>query len=433
MQPGLLRTIRAFVLPGGLIFFAAVGFLRPAGLPLWCQQPVAAFPFFVLGFGLMFGWYFSSTRMIVSLVCVALADRALALFPLSENDPGAISHIVFAASTFLLPMNFMAVSILREEAIGTSRGALRMVPILIQPLLVLWLCYPEQRDLAAVLTMPYFPWVSTSWTRIPQAALLAFLVAGTMHVTRFALCRDPMDGGATWALAAVFLAYHGNQFGWSPTNFFSTAGLILFVTLVQSSYQRTYRDDLTGIAGRVAYEEATVQIGKQCAIAVLAVDQLKCYAGTHGKTVVEQILKLVAPKVQAACQGGQVFRVSGEELTLLFHNQSAMEALVVLDTVRKVVSSTSLFLRGRDRVWEDSRGTKSPGTKDRRLPITVSIGVADKSSADASLSLVIKSAYRALYEVRSAGGNGAKRGALTNEPVRRSYGNGGRIIASGEY
>jgi GGDEF domain-containing protein len=104
-----------------------------------------------------------------------------------------------------------------------------------------------------------------------------------------------------------------------------------------------------------------------------------------------------------------------------------------LDNVRKVVSSTSLFLRGRDRVWEDSRGTKSPGTKDRRLPITVSIGVADKSSADASLSLVIKSAYRALYEVRSAGGNGAKRGTLTNEPVRRPYGNGGRIITSGEY
>ena len=433
MQPSLPRAILAFLLPGGLIFFAAIGFLRPQGLPLWCQQPVAALPYFVLGFGLIFGWYFSSTRMILSLLSLALADRALVFFPLSGNDPSSISHAVFSASSFLLPINFLAFSILKEEAIGTLRGITRLIPILIQPVLVLWLCYPEQQDFAAALQLPYLPWVSTNWTPIPQATLLAFLIAGAMHVARFALRGDPMDGGATWALAAAFLAYHGIQFGWQPTNFFSTAGLILFVTLVQASYRRTYRDDLTGIAGRVAYEEATAQIGKQYTIAVLAIDQLKSYAGIHGKTVVEQILKIVAPKVQAACQGGRVFRVSGEELTLLFNNQSAMEALVVLDNVRKVISSTALFLRGRDRVWENSRGTKSPGAKDRELPVTVSIGVAEKSSEEASLSMVIKSAYRALYEAKSSGGNAAKRGTVTADPVRRSYGNSGRTISSGGY
>ena len=424
MRQGLVSTILAFLLPGGLIFFLALGFLRPHGLPLWCQQPVAALPYFVLGFGLIFGWYFSSTRMILSLISLALADVALILFPVSGNEP------FFSASAFLVPINFLAFSILKERAIGTVRGAIRIIPILLQPILVMWLCKPEHQDLAVMLTMPYLPWLSTSWTPIPQAALLAFLVALIMHLVRFAIGRDPMDGGATWALAAVFLAYHESQFGWQPTNFLSTAGLILFVTLVQSSYQRTYRDDLTGIAGRLAYEEATAQIGKQCAIAVLAIDQLKSYAGTHGKPVVEQILKLVAPKVQAACQGGRVFRVSGEELTLLFSHQSALEALAILDNVRKVIASTTLFLRGRDRVWEDSRGLKSPGSKDRELPITISIGVAEKSSEEASLSLVIKSAYRALYEAKTSGGNAVKRGSVTSEPVRRSYGSSGRVIAS---
>jgi diguanylate cyclase (GGDEF)-like protein len=433
MQQGLLKSVSTFLLPGGLIFFAAVGFLRPQGLPLWCQRPVAALPYFVLGFGLIFGWYFSSARMILSLVSLVLADRALILFPVIGNASTSTSHIVFAATAFLLPINFLAFSILKEVALGTIPGVMRIIPILIQPFLVVWLFNFEQQDLTIALQMPYFPRVSTTWTPIPQAALLAFLVAGIMHLARYALRRDPMDGGAMWALAAVFLAYHCTQFGWHPTNFFSAAGLILFVTLVQSSYQRTYRDDLTGIAGRVAYEEATAQLGKNFVIAVLAIDQLKSYAGTHGKTVVEQILKLVAPKVQSACQGGHVFRVSGEELTLLFHNQSSMEALVVLNNVRKVIESTSLFLRGRDRVWEDSRGTKSPGPKDRELPITVSIGVADKSAEEASLSLVIKSAYRALYEAKTGGGNVVKRGTVTIQPVRRNYGNSGRIIPSGEY
>jgi len=433
MHQGLFRAVLAFLLPGGLIFFAAIGFLRPQGLPPWCQQPVAALPYFVLGFSLFFGWYFSSTRMILSIVSLTLVDRALIQFPLTGNEPSPVNHIVFAACAFLLPLNFLAFSILKERALGTVRGAIRIIPILIQPIFVMWLCKPEQQDLAAMLTIPYFTWVSTSWTTIPQAALLAFLVAGIVHLARFTLGRDPIDGGATWALGAIFLAYHGSQFGWLPTNFFSTAGLILFVTLVQSSYQRTYRDDLTGIAGRLAYEEATAQLGKQYAIAILAIDQLKSYAGIHGKMVVEQILKFVAPKVQASCQGGRVFRISGEELTLLFNNQSAMEVLAVLDNVRKAISSTSLLVRGGDRVWENIRGTKPPGPKDRELPITVSIGVAEKSSEEASLSLVVKAAYRALYEAKSSGGNAAKRGTVPSEPVRRSYGNSNKIIASGGY
>src|SRR6185312_11995615 len=136
-------------------------------------------------------------------------------------------------------------------------------------------------------------------------------------------------------------------------------------------------DDLTGIPGRIAYEEATAQLGRHYALAVLAVDQLKAYAGAHGKPVIEQILKLVAPKVQAACRVGRVFRVSGEELTLLFPHQSALEALVELENIRKHLETTSLLLRDGQRIWEGSRGTS--GRTDQPLPITASIGVADTS------------------------------------------------------
>ena len=429
----LLKALPAFFVPGGLIFFAAIGFLRPQGLPAWLQQPIAALPYVVLTFGLIFGWYFSSTRVILSLVILSLADRALLIVPLAGGDASGLGPTIFSATAFLLPLNLLAFSILKEDAISTIRGAMRILAVLVQPFLVLWLCYPDHRDIAATLQLTYVPWLPTSWTPIPQTALLAFFVAGVMHLVRFALYRNPLDGGAAWALAAVFLAYHGQGFGWRPTNFFSAAGLILFVALLQSSYQQTYRDDLTGIPGRLAYEETTAQLGNQFTIAVLSVDQLKSYGNTHGKSVAEQVLKLVAPKVQSACQEGRVFRISGEELTLLFQNQSAMEALVSLDRVRKFLESSSLFLRGRDRVWEDTRETTSPGSKDRALPVTVSIGVADTSTERATLSAVIKSAYRALYEAKSAGGNVVKRGLALPEPVRRSRGSSGRIIANDEY
>ena len=428
----LAKAIITFVFPGGLLFMAALGFLRPQGLPMWCQGPVAALPYLAVTFGLIFGWYFASTRMLLSLLSLVFANQTLVIWP-PEQDPASVSRTILLATSLLLPLNFLAFSILKEEAIGTVRGALRLLLFLIQPFVVLWLCDPARQEIAMALQTAYRPEWSTRWTPVPEAALVVFLISGVMHLMRFALRRDPMDAGAAWALAAIFLAYHGTQFGWHPTNFFATAGLILFLSLLQASYQQTYRDELTGIPGRMAYDEATAQLGRKFAIAVLAVDQLKAYAGVHGKPVVEQVLKLVAPKVQASCQAGRVFRVSGEELTLLFYHLSALDALVELENIRKNIESTSLQLRDGRRVWENARAVTSPGRKDQALPITVSIGVADAEAEGATRGMVIKAAYRALYEAKAGGGNAVKRGTPGAEVFRRSYSPSAAVMSSGDY
>lgn len=271
------------------------------------------------------------------------------------------------------------------------------------------------------------------WTPIPQPALLVFALALALHVVRFTLHRDPLEGGAIWALCAIFVAYHAGRYGWQPSNFFMTAGLILFATLLQSFHQRTYRDELTGIPGRLAYEEAITQLGKRYSLAVIGIDQLTQYANVHGKSVSEQVLKLAAPRIQAACVDGQIFRTTGEEFTVLFSGKSATETLSTLDTIRKSAQTIGLFLRGKDRVWEKPGRSKEAGSRDRALPITLSIGVGETRDDSATLALVIKSAYRGLYEAKGIGGNVVKRGVETTAPARRSQSGTGRMVASGEY
>lgn len=427
------KPLLALLFPGGLVFLIAIAFLRPQGLPMWLQQPIAALPYIVLAFGLIFGWYFASSRTILSLLVLALADQALALFPIAVAGQASSNQTIVAVSAFLVPLNLLAFSIFKEDSLSTIRAVTRVVLVLIQPFLLLWLCLPEQSDLASSFTREYLPFRYTDWTPIPQPALFAFAMALVLHFVRFVLHRDPLEGGAIWALSAVFVAYHTTSYGWHPTNFFTAAGLILFVTLLQSFYQRTYRDELTGLPGRLAYEEAIGQLGRRFAVAIVGIDQLTQYANTHGKSVSEQILKLVAPRVQAACSDGQIFRTTGEELTLLFPGKSTTETVSMLETVRKAIDANSLFLRGRDRVWESRRGMKKAGSRDRELPVTLSIGVAEKLSDSATLSSAIKSAYQALYEAKGNGGNVVKRGATASVPVRRSHTESGRIVASGEY
>ena len=430
----LWKSFLAVLFPGGLVFLLAIGFLRPQGLPMWLQQPIAALPYIVLTFGLIFGWYFASSRMILSLLVLALADRALVLFPTTDAEQAVLSQTIVAVSAFLVPLNLLAFSILKEDSLSTFRGVMRIVIVLAQPFLLLWLCLPDQHDLASSFTREYIPSRYTDWTPIPQPALCAFATALLMHFVRFALHRDPLEGGAIWALFAVFVAYHTSRYGWQPTNFFMAAGLILFVTLLQSFYQRTYRDKLTGIPGRLAYDEAIGQLGKRFSVAVIGIDQLTQHANTHGKSVSEQILRLVAPRVQAACSSdGQIFRTTGEELTVLFPGKSATETLGTLETARKAIEDIDLFLRGRDRVWETQRGSKKAGSHDQALPITLSVGVGEKLSDNATLSLVIKSAYHALYEAKGIGGNVVKRGPVASAPPPRSHAGSGKIVASGEY
>jgi diguanylate cyclase (GGDEF)-like protein len=427
------KSILAVLFPGGLIFLIAIGFLRPQGLPIWLQQPIAALPYIVVTFGLVFGWYFASSRMILSLLVLALADRAMVLFPGTDAEQAALGQTIVAITAFLVPLNLLAFSIFKEDSLTTLRGLTRILLVLVQPFLLFWLCLPDQHDLASSFTREYVPSLYTEWTPIPQPALFAFATALLLHFIRFALRRDPLEGGAIWALIAIFVAYHTSRYGWQPTNFFMAGGLILFVTLFQSFYQQTYRDELTGIPGRLAYEEAIGQLGKRFSVAVISIDQLTQYANIHGKSVSQQILKLVAPRVHAACSGGQIFRTTGEELTVLFPGKSTTEAMSTLETVRKTTEAINLILRGPDRVWQKERVTQKTGSRDRTLPITLSIGVAEKVSDSAMLTLVIKSAYRALYEAKGAGGNVVKRGGAAIEPVRRSHAGSGRAVTSGEY
>lgn len=420
-------------IPGGLIVLLAVGFLRPLGLPSWLQPPIAALPYIVLTFGLVFGWYFTHIRMILSLLALTLADRVIALFPITGNSPDIINQTIFALTAFLLPLNLLGFSLFKEDSASMIARAMQLLALLCQPFLVLWLSKPEQEQIAAIFQLRYLDWLPPGWTAIPQAALIMWVSAWLLLLARDVIRRDPFDHGSTWAVAAAFVAFHGHGLGWQATSFFSTAGLILFVTLMQSSYQRTYRDELTGIGGPLAYEEATAHLGKQFSLAILSIDQLNSYTRSYGKSVFEQLLKSVAPIVQAACATGRVFRISGEELTLLFTNRSALDTLAALEQIRKTVEASAYVLRGQDRVREERGNSKKPGAQDRPLPLTVSIGVAGKSDEAATLSLVVKTAYRALYDAKAAGGNIVKRGTVVSEPPKRSRGYNGKIVTSGDY
>jgi diguanylate cyclase (GGDEF)-like protein len=421
-----------FFAPGGLVLLLAIGFLRPLGLPAWVQGPVSALPFIVLGFGIVFGWYLASSRLILSLLVLACLDRGIVLFSPTDSSSGAAGSILFAIATFLAPLNLLALSLVKEGGCSTWRGIARLLLVLSQPFLALWLCLPEQSNLAISFQHALLPLSTAGWTPIPQPALLAFGSAIFLLTIKFLLYHDPLDSGAVWALLTTCLAIHGLQYGWSPTNFFSAAGLTLFLSLVHASHQRTYRDELTGALGRPAFDETASRLGGKFVVAIVGVDQLKQYQNLYGKQVSEQVLQLVAPKILAAAGAGKVYRLAGDEFTVVFHHRTATDTLATLEQIRKAVEEMTLGLRNQTRVREGSR-TSRPNAKAIDLPISVSIGVTAAAGDTPSLTHVTKAAYRALYEAKGEGGNIVKRGSILPDSAKVPPAKTGRIVAYSEF
>jgi diguanylate cyclase (GGDEF)-like protein len=303
--------------------------------------------------------------------------------------------------------------------------------VLGQPFAVLWLALPDQDHLARALQFPLIPAPMLEGSMLAQPALLAFFGAAFLLGVRFVLNRSPMDAGALWALMASFTAFHGLRYGWAPTNFLSTAGLVLFIALVQASHQNTYRDALTGLLGKAAYEQAVSRLKGRYVFAIVGLDQLKQYGSQHGRPVSEQLLCLIAPKIQAAAGQGQVYRLTGEEFTLLFSRKGATEVLVILEGIRKTIEHCTMYGQG-SQVWEASRSHPA-GSGLTDLTLTVSIGLAESQTGQPSPDQVRKAAYRALYQAKGEGGNLVKRGALKTETDRPTPAAMGRIVAYNEF
>lgn len=403
-----LKWLSSFAVPGGLLLLAAVGFLRPHGLPAWTLPLVHAYAYVVLGAGLLLGWYFDRSRIVFATVVLAVADRALLQFSAGDAATEGVGRVVFNAVALLVPLNLLALSLI-ERGIVTLRGAVRLGLMLAQVFFVAWLCRPEQAEVAASLELAYVDPRWMGWTPIAQPALLAFGAAVVLQTIRFLSLRNVIESGFVWALAASFIGLHGTRLGWEPTNFFATAGLILAVALVEDSYNMTYYDELTGVRGRHAFNEALLTLGNRYVVAMADIDRFKQVNDLHGRDVGDQMLRMVATKIAEVSGGGKAFRYGGGAFAVLFPGKSVEETLPHLERLREAVEAGRFLLSGRGRLRLKQDQPSSEGrTLDKELSVTISLGAAPRNEKRAKPDLVIKAAERALLRAKRGGRNQVK-------------------------
>jgi diguanylate cyclase (GGDEF)-like protein len=406
----IVRVASAFVAPVVVLLLAEYLAPRLIGLPptlagLRTWGPMLTL---VLAGGLALA--FNRGRALFGIASLAVAFVAFKLQVQAGTGTFA-GRTVFGALCIFVPLNLAALVLLRERGIFSFYGLRRGGTIALQALVVAWIVAEQRTGTIEWLYQPLLADGFVPGSPIPQVALMLTL-AGVIAATLVAVTsRTAIDAAFAGALTAFALACHNVALPNHFAVYAAAAGAILGIGVLHDAFRLAFRDELTGLPSRRALNERMMALGHHYAIAMADVDHFKSFNDTWGHELGDQVLKLIAGKLEQVGGGGRAYRYGGEEFTILFPGKNLREAWPHLEAVRQGIAGYRLAIRGRDRPME--LGVDGPqrgiGNIVRTVSVTVSIGVAQRDERNTTPAEVLIAADRSLYRAKEKGRNRVSR------------------------
>ncbi len=317
------------------------------------------------------------------------------------------NYVLFSLLSLLLPLNFALIAWYKERGVLTWVGCARVVGVLLGYAVLFAL--KQSGELAYWL--PSLPTsmieMAFAQTFLSDAAAWAFGVSLLPVLLSLGLRKTHADAGilAAWGAALVMLVWFDQAM--ISSLFVSAALLALSVSVVQNSYNMAFIDELTGIPARRALRDKLATLGKQYTIAMMDIDHFKKFNDTYGHDVGDQVLRMVAAKINQVRGGGKAYRFGGEEFTVVFAGKEEHEAEPFLEEVRQTIANYPMRIRGDQRPKDNETGKqrRNESSESEIVTVTISIGAAHKQDIHANPDAVIKSADQALYQAKGAGRN----------------------------
>ena len=400
-----LRFLGSLLVPGGVLVLAAWAVQREEVVQSAASPYAAFFCFAALAVAVLLSMYYDQARLLCGAATVFLTVTTLGPWLTDSNR-------VKLAVVILLPVNLSLLAISRERGLMTVYGLLKLGIVASQPFILSWIARQNGLNWDAPL----------GWSggllegRLPAIAQLSFALGALLLLTLVFSRRTKVEQGLLWGLVSMYLGLNPFEIGpgGAPSDalFFyaGTAGLILLFAVLEHGYDIAFRDELTGLPGRRAFNNVMVQLGGTYAIAMCDVDHFKRFNDTYGHDVGDQVLKMVAAKLSQVGGGGKTFRYGGEEFLVIFRGRSAKQAEPFAESLRRSIAEKEFVVRSPDRPrrkpWRAKETAEAPAAP--KVNIYISIGIAERSKRHSTPELVLDAADAALYRAKEAGRNCVK-------------------------
>ncbi len=277
---------------------------------------------------------FNRGRALFATASLAAVFVAYRLAVLGGFDSFA-ARTVYASICILAPLNLLVLPLLRERGIFNLYGIRRGGAIALQVLLTAWVV---NEDIAAATEFAYialFQAAALPGSPIPQLGQMLLLVGVGLGGVMAIVKRSAVDAGMAGALASLGVACDSVANPHAFQVMLGAAALIMTIAIVHDTYRMAFRDELTGLPSRRAFNERLLALGHRYSIAVVDVDHFKRVNDTYGHEFGDQVLKLVATMLERVTGGGRAYRYGGEEFAVVFPGKSLGEAVPHLEALRR--------------------------------------------------------------------------------------------------
>ena len=289
--------------------------------------------YFVLTVGLLLALVFRRGRIVFALLTLALAYLCYGVL-LRDGLAGFRAHTLFAALGVFVPLNLALLCLLPERGTFNVHGLQRAGVLAAEVLLTLWVIYSPATRITAWAISPFIETTLLAASPVRQLGWIVLTLGMATSLAVWIMRRVALDIAFAGAITAFALAMHlvgdANAFA----VYLAAAALIFTIALLQDTFRMAFRDELTGLPSRRNLNERMMGLGRRYTIAMCDVDHFKKFNDTHGHDLGDQVLKMVAAKLDEVKGGGTAYRYGGEEFTVLFPGKDIEHAMPHLDALR---------------------------------------------------------------------------------------------------
>ncbi|MFL4597487.1 diguanylate cyclase [Stenotrophomonas maltophilia] len=368
-------------------------------------------PWLLASLGAGLALLYHQVRALCPLLLVA------AVFALLHQDVGgylrsghvtALTPLRFHAISAWLPLLFAGLALWPERGRRRQDLLLRGVVCGLALAVFLLLAAQQPGGMHGLLSDRHWRWIPAEWNALAQVPALLFLLATV--ALGWQAWRHPRPLHTAMLLALLCLWWMLPRIFLQPVLLpaLSSAALLLMLgAMLQESFHMAFRDELTGLPGRRAFNETLQRARGTYSIAMVDVDHFKSFNDTHGHDTGDDVLRLVASRLSRVGDGGRAFRYGGEEFAVVFLDRPAAACVDAVEALRQSIEDTRMQLRDRStRSRDDDTGRQQRGRggSGQVVQVTVSIGLAD-SRENPRPAAVIKAADLALYRAKDGGRN----------------------------
>jgi len=366
---------------------------------------VRIYPYVVWAAGVLVAWRFNRSQLFFAILILAVSDRALFYLAAGQPPEGAAAVIAFNAISFLLPLNLLFISMMREQGFLEKRNLWRLGLVAFEVIVVALICVFKPLNLGLFLKNSFIKTPIFKTLPLAQPALFAFGLVFLMLAFRYLRSRGVIECGFIWVLVLSFFALNTSKTRPALTIYFATAGLALGISVIETSLGLAFQDELTGLPTRRAFNEALSKLGSRYTIAMIDIDFFKKFNDRYGHQVGDQVLRLVASKLERSAGGGKAYRYGGEEFAMILPGKDVNESIPHLEILRQIVEELKFIVRSKERRSGKTKKMRKHKESRNQERITISIGVADDGGRPSSPQDVIKAADQALYRAKRDGRN----------------------------